>query len=183
PGRRPPARPIRGPGPGILRARAPGLPATPAGPAGSLHRDPGRPVPAGRGAADPPGAAAKGPGRRSARGQVMSDEGTRHPLWPWLRQPLAEALAQLHSHAVLLHGPEGVGQFEFALALARAWLCEAQPAPAPGQLASFQPACGRCASCHLIEAGSHPDLMVVLPEALQARLGWQAAGEEGEGAP
>jgi DNA polymerase-3 subunit delta' len=105
----------------------------------------------------------------------MSEAPTRHALWPWLQQPLAAALTQLHSHAALLHGPEGVGQFEFALALARAWLCEAAPAGS-----ASQPACGRCTSCHLIEAGSHPDLMVVLPEALQATLGWQGA-DEGEG--
>lgn len=102
-------------------------------------------------------------------------ESDRASLWPWLQQPLAEALGQLHSHAVLLHGPDGVGQFEFALALARSWLCEA---PAPGQ--AFQPACGRCTSCHLIDAGSHPDLVVILPQALQASLGWQAATEESE---
>ena len=103
-------------------------------------------------------------------------ESSRPELWPWLQQPLVAALAQLHSHAVLLHGQEGVGQFEFALALARSWLCEAAPI---GQ--AFQPACGHCASCHLIDAGSHPDLMVVLPEALQASMGWQAA-EESESA-
>lgn len=105
----------------------------------------------------------------------MSD--ARPALWPWLVGPLETALGQLHSHAVLLHGPEGVGQFEFALALARAWLCEARPM---GQ--GFAPACGQCASCHLIEAGSHPDLMVVLPEALQASLGWQSSAEEGDAA-
>jgi DNA polymerase-3 subunit delta' len=101
----------------------------------------------------------------------------RQELWPWLQQPLAEALAQLNSHAVLLHGTQGVGQFEFALALARAWLCEAAPV---GQ--AFKPACGHCVSCHLIEAGSHPDLMVVLPEALQASLGWQSAADDAEAA-
>jgi len=97
----------------------------------------------------------------------------RPALWPWLQQPLTEALAQLQGHAALLYGPQGVGQFEFALALARSWLCESQPVGAPARLA-----CGRCASCHLIDAGSHPDLMVVLPEALQASLGWQAAGND-----
>lgn len=102
----------------------------------------------------------------------MSD-GPRFPLWPWLQQPLAEALTQLGSHAALLHGDEGVGQFEFALALARGWLCEARAMGSPAA-----PACGRCASCHLIDAGSHPDLMVVVPEALQISLGWGAAGAE-----
>lgn len=94
-------------------------------------------------------------------------------LWPWLRQPLAQALQQLHSHAVLLHGPEGVGQFEFALALARAWLCEQDAAP--GQ--ALRPACGHCVSCRLMDAGSHPDFQLVLPEALQASLG--LGGSEG----
>jgi DNA polymerase-3 subunit delta' len=104
----------------------------------------------------------------------MSDGMHRNALWPWLQTPLQEALRQLGSHAVLLHGPQGVGQFEFALALARSWLCEAG---GPG--AGRQPACGHCTSCHLIDAGSHPDLMVVLPEALQATLGWQA-GDVGD---
>lgn len=104
-------------------------------------------------------------------------ESARPALWPWLQAPLASALGQLNSHAVLLHGPEGIGQFEFALALARAWLCEAEALPATQPR---QPACGRCTSCHLIEAGSHPDLMVVLPEALQASLGWQASSEDAE---
>ncbi|MFM2120010.1 MAG: hypothetical protein RL722_1478, partial [Pseudomonadota bacterium] len=44
---------------------------------------------------------------------------------PWLHEPLARALGQRRGHALLVHGPEGVGQFEFALALAQAWLCEA----------------------------------------------------------
>jgi DNA polymerase-3 subunit delta' len=103
----------------------------------------------------------------------MSDA-PRAPLWPWLQQPLQAALQQLSGHhAVLLHGPQGVGQFEFALALARSWLCEAHP---PGT--THQVACGQCTSCHLIDAGSHPDLQVVLPEALQASLGWQASGAD-----
>jgi DNA polymerase-3 subunit delta' len=100
---------------------------------------------------------------------------SRAALWPWLEKPLDAALSQLTSHAALLHGPEGVGQFEFALALARAWLCESRAAGQP-----HAPACGRCASCHLIDAGSHPDLMVILPEALQASLGWQSQADEGE---
>jgi DNA polymerase-3 subunit delta' len=97
------------------------------------------------------------------------------PLWPWLTQPLSEALGQLHSHAVLLHGAQGLGQFEFALALARSWLCEGHAA---GQ---FAPACGQCVSCHLIDARAHPDLVVVLPEALQAALGWRSGDEEQDG--
>jgi len=45
------------------------------------------------------------------------------PLLPWLAAPLAQGLA-LRAHALLLHGPGGVGQFELGLALATGWLCE-----------------------------------------------------------
>lgn len=98
-------------------------------------------------------------------------------MLPWLQQPLTQALAQAHGHATLVHGATGVGQFEFSMALARAWLCEAQP-----HGSAFRPACGVCGSCHLIDSRSHPDLVVVLPEALQAALGWGASGDDDEGA-
>jgi DNA polymerase-3 subunit delta' len=44
-------------------------------------------------------------------------------LSPWLRRPLADLLRQ-RGHAWLLQGPSGIGQYELALALASAWLCE-----------------------------------------------------------
>jgi len=97
---------------------------------------------------------------------------------PWLEQPLQAALQQTHGHATLIHGAEGVGQYEFALALAQSCLCEARPTGA----SSPQLACGHCESCHLISARSHPDLIVVLPEVLQSALGWGSAQDEGEGA-
>lgn len=107
----------------------------------------------------------------------MSEDRSPAPLWPWLQAPLQTALAQLNHHAVLLHGLPGTGQFEFAMALTRAWLCEQSPMGQP-----FAPACGHCTACRLLDAGSHPDVMLVLPEALQAALGWDAAdaGESGE---
>ena len=91
---------------------------------------------------------------------------------PWLAPVLHHTLRSQHAHALLLHGPQGVGQFELALTLAQAWLCEAEaPASKP---------CGQCASCKLVNAHSHPDLLVLLPEAMQLALGWNAAeGEEG----
>jgi len=101
------------------------------------------------------------------------------PLLPWLELPLREALASQQAHAIWLHGPSGVGQFDLALALAQAWLCEAR---AVGSEAA--PACGTCASCRLVLARSHPDLMVLVPEALRESLGWNAGDEEeGGGAP
>src|SRR5690349_838921 len=94
---------------------------------------------------------------------------------PWLAPWLAHALATQRGHAVLLHGPRGVGQWSLALTLAQAWLCEAD------STAAARP-CGQCASCRLVQARSHPDLLVLLPEALQASLGWVPDDGTGEGA-
>ena len=54
-------------------------------------------------------------------------------------------------HALLFHGPEGVGKFLAAHELARGLLCERGPAPA----------CGSCAACRWLAAGSHADLFVI----------------------
>jgi DNA polymerase III subunit delta' len=90
---------------------------------------------------------------------------------PWLAPLVRQALRSQQAHALLLHGPQGVGQFELATTLAQAWLCEAAQADVR--------ACGVCASCRLVQARSHPDLLVLIPEALQAALGWGAAeGDE-----
>jgi len=92
----------------------------------------------------------------------MVDAEGRLPL-PWLAGPLADALRTQKGHALLVHGPQGIGQFELALSLAQSWLCE--------DLTGGH-ACGHCASCHLVQARSHPDLLVLLPEALAEALGW-----------
>ena len=93
---------------------------------------------------------------------------------PWLGAPLQEALRTQRGHALLIHGPQGIGQFELALTLAQAWLCETNPKQQP---------CGTCASCRLVQAHSHPDLLGLLPEALRESLGWGSAeeGDDGEG--
>jgi len=89
-------------------------------------------------------------------------------LHPWLADALRTALRDQRSHALLVHGPSGVGQFELAIGLARGWLCEGADAARP---------CGVCAACKLIDARSHPDLMVLLPEALRPSLGWEIESE------
>ncbi|MGY4829232.1 DNA polymerase III subunit delta' [Sphaerotilaceae bacterium SBD11-9] len=91
---------------------------------------------------------------------------------PWLGTPLQEALRTQRGHALLVHGPQGIGQFELALTLAQAWLCETNPTQQP---------CGSCASCHLVQAHSHPDLLVLLPEALRESLGWGGGDESDDG--
>jgi DNA polymerase-3 subunit delta' len=89
---------------------------------------------------------------------------------PWLQAPLAEALRQQRAHAILVHGPSGVGQFDFGLALAQAWLCEA---------VTPQGACGHCTGCHWMASRTHPDFRLLMPDAVREALGWggEAAAE------
>ncbi len=78
-----------------------------------------------------------------------------HPLLPWQREALLAALAARAQfpHALLIHGPRGIGKHALALNLAQALLCES---PTPNGVA-----CGVCASCRYAHAGQHPDLMRV----------------------
>lgn len=92
----------------------------------------------------------------------------RMPL-PWLEQPLHAALARQRAHALLVQAADGVGVLEFMLTLAQAWLCETAGAARP---------CGVCDSCRLLQARSHPDLQLLLPEALRVSLGWAGQGED-----
>ena len=58
-------------------------------------------------------------------------------------------------HAMLFTGPAGTGKKDFALALAQSMLCKT-----PGDNGI---ACGHCDSCHLFNAGTHPDLKHLQP--------------------
>jgi DNA polymerase-3 subunit delta' len=73
-------------------------------------------------------------------------------------------------HAVLLHGPEGIGKTLFGERLAQGLLCE-QP------LADGQP-CGVCLACGWFAQYAHPDFRRVRPENLE-----EAAAEETEVEP
>ncbi len=58
------------------------------------------------------------------------------------------------SQAYLLLGPEGIGKKLFVKTLAQCLFCEEYP--------DFElHACGLCPSCRQVEAGSHPDLLMV----------------------
>ncbi len=81
---------------------------------------------------------------------------------PWIVAQCKSLLAQ-RGHAWLLAGPSGLGQYDLALALARAWLCER-----PSALG----ACGLCGSCHAIDVRTHADLCVLMPETVMMDLGW-----------
>ncbi|MDE2506792.1 MAG: DNA polymerase III subunit delta' [Planctomycetota bacterium] len=66
-------------------------------------------------------------------------------------------------HAFLFVGPEGIGKRTFALALARALLCERNDPDA------LDP-CGRCESCVYCDAGTHPDVNIVSKPAEKHEL-------------
>ena len=59
------------------------------------------------------------------------------------------------AHAYLFIGPVGVGKRKTALALAQTILCAEK----------LQEACGTCATCISVRAGTHPDLLVLAPES------------------
>ena len=102
----------------------------------------------------------------------MADDAPPVPVMPWLVEPLARALETQTAHALLLHAPGGVGQFELGLLLAQGWLCESTSVPLGRR------PCGTCASCRLVAARSHPDMLVLVPEALRESLGWSATDSE-----
>src|SRR3954451_15930447 len=60
------------------------------------------------------------------------------------------------AHSYLFVGPAGVGKRLFAAELGKALLCEA-PVAGPGG----RQACDRCASCALVQGGTHPDFLNV----------------------
>jgi DNA polymerase III subunit delta' len=55
------------------------------------------------------------------------------------------------AHAYLFTGTDGIGKRTFAIELAKCLLCEAATEPFA--------ACDRCASCRLVQANTHPDLL------------------------
>jgi DNA polymerase-3 subunit delta' len=84
-------------------------------------------------------------------------------LPPWLEDVLVRAMTS-RAHALLLHAPGPLGQFELGMAIARSMLCEAPEGAGR--------ACGRCTACHLFGLRSHPDVLVLIPDALREHLGW-----------
>lgn len=60
-------------------------------------------------------------------------------------------------HSLMLQGADGLGKGHFAAWLAAAVLCETSQAASLAY-------CGKCASCKLLAAGSHPDLLWIMPE-------------------
>ncbi len=106
---------------------------------------------------------------------VVGQDG-KLPL-PWLETPLAAALTQHQGHALLVQGSADIGALEFAFVLAQSWLCEGR---LPGQ--PMRP-CGRCDSCHLLQARAHPDLLLLLTEEARQQSGWLLPLDKAASAP
>lgn len=80
---------------------------------------------------------------------------------------LASRLEDL-PHAILIHGPRGIGKLELATRFVQLLLCESRQGTAP---------CGRCDACRWFRDGNHPDYRLVQSEALSE----EGAGEGEEG--
>lgn len=74
-------------------------------------------------------------------------------LTPWQKEPFNHISRQMTQgqlpHSLLVLGEEGVGRDEFCTFVAKWMLCNSED--------KVQGACGQCKSCHLFDAGSHPD--------------------------
>jgi DNA polymerase-3 subunit delta' len=105
--------------------------------------------------------------KRSARPwrNCCDDLSWQAASWTQLQQMRARL-----PHAILFHGPAGIGKADFIEAFAQALLCE--NVRADGQ------ACGACVSCGWFAQGNHPDYRRVRPEALEDEAP-PAEGEEG----
>lgn len=92
-------------------------------------------------------------------------------MYPW-QQTAWTRLQQMRArlpHAILFHGPAGIGKADFMETFAQALLCE-----------NVRPdghACEACASCGWFAQHNHPDYRRVRPEALEDEP--SAEGEDG----
>ena len=72
----------------------------------------------------------------------------------------------------LLHGAVGLGIWDALFTTASAMLCEqTSPTEILDPTGRNIRACGQCAACRLVRAGTHPDLLALVPEALAPELG------------
>jgi len=98
-------------------------------------------------------------------------------MHPW-NEPIFESLKRSRDrlpHALLIHGPRGVGKLALAERLAQLLLCEhADPAARP---------CGSCDGCRWYLGGNHPDFRRLEPEAIAKTPPAAEAEEEGSEAP
>ena len=81
-------------------------------------------------------------------------------LLPWHTAAFEQLklLPEQGTAGIYLYGASGHGKRQLAMAYTAWLLCEARP--------RGQQACGVCAGCQLLAVGKHPDLRIIVPEAL-----------------
>ena len=81
-------------------------------------------------------------------------------IYPWQQsqwQQIQSGFQQQRlAHGLLFHGSAGLGKNDFAHQLAALVLCQSPT--------TSHHACGQCASCKLLAAGTHPDFIKLAPE-------------------
>jgi DNA polymerase-3 subunit delta' len=94
-------------------------------------------------------------------------------MYPWQEDAWTrlQAMRARLPHAILFHGPAGIGKADFIEAFAQALLCE--------DVRPDGHACVACASCGWFAQGNHPDYRRVRPEALEDDV----PAAEGDDAP
>ena len=92
-------------------------------------------------------------------------------IYPWQNEvwKRLQGWSERLPHALLIHGPRGVGKLALAEHFAQRLLCEAAD--------TEQAPCGRCEGCRWFVAGSHPDFRRIEPESM-ARKSEQTDGED-----
>src|SRR5258706_16452066 len=97
-------------------------------------------------------------------------------LYPWQKNSWEKIWSDADRlpHALLLHGPAGIGKVDFAGYLAQALLCESP--------AENRHPCGSCPSCRWFRERSNPDFRMVRPQILDVAEGVESEteGDDGE---
>lgn len=95
--------------------------------------------------------------------------------YPWLRPPFEQLVSRYQSgrghHALLVQALPGMGVDALVYALTRFLMCHTPEG---------QKSCGKCHSCQLMQAGTHPDYYVLSPEKGKSTLGIDAVREISE---
>ena len=75
---------------------------------------------------------------------------------PWIKSELHGLMSSVSagSHALLVTGVQGIGKRALAEQFAALRLCEGPSEKGP---------CGQCRGCHLMSAGTHPDVIILEP--------------------
>ena len=98
----------------------------------------------------------------------------KHLQYPWLEPPWHRwwAMQGRQPHALMIHGPAGIGKRSLAEHVAQGLLCERRT--------EIGHPCGECNACRWFDDGNHPDFRLLVPEALQTAAESDIEGVDAE---